>query len=506
MVTRVTSQAQQANSLQNIFRITENLFKAQQEIASGRRIHRPSDDPAGIRDALLYRTSISKSNQFIRNIDNNQLYIQASDSALESVDINLIRAKELAVAELGALSTAETRGFAASEFDQIISQVFVSANIKIKNQFLFSGSAFRTQPFEQSASGAVYFGNTERFQIAVGENSNADFTIPGSEVLANDLNPQLTSSTAISALNAGTGITPGSFTITDRSGNSGTVSVNATGTIGDLISNINALGGNVTASINSNGTGLQLTDGSSVISQGLTVAEASGGNTALELGILGRRDGILSGSDLNPVLSSSTQISDLNGGEGLTLDQIGIVNGSASGAVTLSSASTIGDVINLINNSSFNVSASINGSGNSLLVNSNDSSTVAIVKNVGTDESAENLGLGGGKNVFTTLFKLRDALRADDSLAILASLDNLDSSLASINNNRAVVGASLRRVELTNFTLEQSIVDQSQQLAEVEEADIVKSASDLANLEFALQATLSATAQILQPTLLDFLR
>jgi flagellar hook-associated protein 3 FlgL len=506
MVTRVTNQAQQANSLQNIFRITENLFKAQQEIASGRRINKPSDDPAGIRDALLFRTSISQSNQFIRNIDNNQLYIQASDSALESVGVNLIRAKELGVAELGGLSTSETRGFAANEFDQIISQVFESANIKIKNQFVFSGSAFRTQPFEQSASGAVYFGNTERFQIAVGENSNADFTIAGSEVLANDLNPQLTSSTSISSLNAGAGITSGSFTITDRSGNSGTVSVNATGTIGDLISNINALGGNVTASINSSGTGLQLTDGSSVISQGLTVAEASGGNTALELGILGRRDGTLAGSDLNPVLSSSTLISDLNGGEGLTLDQIGIVNGSASGAITLSSASTIGDVINQINNSSFNVSASINSSGNSLLVNSNDSSTVAIVKNVGTDESAENLGLGGGKNVFTTLFKLRDALRADDSLAVLASLDNLDSSLASINNNRAVVGASLRRVELTNFTLEQSIVDQSQQLAEVEEADVVKSASDLANLQFALQATLSATAQVLQPTLLDFLR
>lgn len=101
MVTRVTNQAQQANSLQNIFRITENLFKAQQEIASGRRINRPSDDPAGIRDALLLRTSISQSNQFIRNISNNRLYIQAGDSALESVGISLIRAKELAVSELG---------------------------------------------------------------------------------------------------------------------------------------------------------------------------------------------------------------------------------------------------------------------------------------------------------------------------------------------------------------------------------------------------------------------
>ena len=506
MVTRVTSQAQQANSLQNIFRITENLFKAQQEIATGKRINKPSDDPAGIRNALLLRTSISQSTQFIRNININRLYIQATDSALDSVGINLIRAKELAISELGGLATAETRALATNEFDQIISQILESANIKIKNQFVFAGTAFRTQPFEQSASGAVYFGNTERFQIAVGENTNVDVTLPGSEVLGNDLNPQLTSSTELSTLTAGSGITPGSFTITDRSGNSGTVTVTSTDTIGSLISKINALGGSVTASINSNGSGLQLTDGSSVISQALTVTEVSGGSTALELGILGKRDGNISGSDLNPTVTSATLISDLNDGDGLTLNQINIVNGSASGTITLSSATTIGDVISLINNSSFNVTASINSAGNSMLINSNSSSTVAIVNNVGTDETAENLGLGGGKNVFTTLFKLRDALGADDAFGILASLENLDSTLASVNNNRAVIGASLKRVDLTDFVLDQNIVNQTEQLAEIEDADVVKSISDLANLEFALQATLAATAQVLQPTLLDFLR
>ena len=243
-----------------------------------------------------------------------------------------------------------------------------------------------------------------------------------------------------------------------------------------------------------------------MISQALTVEEISGGSTALALGILGKRDGNISGSDLNPIVTSSTLISDLKNGEGLTLNQIGIVNGATSGTVTLSSATTIGDVVDLINKSSFNVIASINSSSNSLLVNSKDSSTVAIVKNVGTDETAENLGLGSGKNVFTTLFKLRDALNSNDSIAILASMENLDSSFASINNNRAIVGASLNRINLSNSTHEIDIVNRSQQLSNIEDADIVKSVSDLANLEFALQATLSATASVLQPTLLDFLR
>ena len=209
---------------------------------------------------------------------------------------------------------------------------------------------------------------------------------------------------------------------------------------------------------------------------------------------------------MNPALTTSTLISDLDGGNGLILNKINIVNGSASGTVTLSSASTIGDVINLINNSGLNVTASINSAGNSLQSSSNSASSVAVFKNVGTDETAENLGLGGGKNIFTTLFKFSDALKKNDTSAILASIDTIESSLTSINHSRAIIGASLARVKNSDSVHIQNLTDKTEQLAKIEDADIVKSASDLAKLEFALQATLGSTAQILQPTLLDFLR
>ena len=343
-------------------------------------------------------------------------------------------------------------------------------------------------------------------EITVASNTNAEFALPGSETFGNDLNPKLTNSTSLASLNDGLGITTGSISITDRAGTSGTVTVTSTDTVADLISKINSLSGNVTASLNENQSGLQLTDGSKVISQALTVAEVSGGKTAQMLGILGQRDGNISGSNLNPTVTSSTLISDLKDGNGLTLNQISISNGAASGTVTLSSAETIGDVINLINASSLNVTASINSVGNSLLVNSKNSTTVAIVKNIDTDETAEALGLGGGKNVFTTLYILRDALKNNDSLAIQASLENLGSTQISINNNRAIVGAKLSGVESKVDFHDKNKLNILAQLSNIEDVDAIQSISDLANLEFALQATLSATASVLQPTLLDFLR
>ena len=78
--------------------------------------------------------------------------------------------------------------------------------------------------------------------------------------------------------------------------------------------------------------------------------------------------------------------------------------------------------------------------------------------------------------------------------------------MASINHSRAIIGASLARVKNSDSVHIQNLTDKTEQLAKIEDADLVKSASDLAKLEFALQATLSSTAQILQPTLLDFLR
>jgi len=506
MVERVTNQGLQNSVLTNIFRITDDLARAQIEISSGKRILKASDDPSGLRTSLSLRTDIGSANQFIRNIDNNKVFIQSSDSALESVGLGMTRAKELAISELGGASTPDTRGFAAVEVNQIISQVLEAANTQVSNQFIFGGTNTRTTPFQVSASGAIYQGNTESVKIEIAQDIKIGIALPGSEVLGTDLNPDITLQTAIADLNRGSGVSPGQFTITDRGGTSATITVSAGQTVGSVISAVNAAGLNVTASLNSSGTGITLTDASTVITQALTVAEVSGGSTASGLGILGQRNGNLDGRDLNGLVSSSTAISDLNGGVGLTLGDISITNGAASGTVSLSSATTVGDVLTLINNSGFNVTASINSAGNGLRIDSNDAATVAVVNDIGVGTTAESLGLGGGNNVLDTLIKLKQALEKDDSSAIIASLENLDKGLDSINESRAFVGASLRRIESTEFVLNQDIVDQKEQLSNTEDADLIQRASDVATLEVALNATLSTTARILQPSLLDFLR
>jgi len=509
MVMRVTSQTQQRNALNNIFRITEAMFNAQKEITSGKKIQNPSDDPSGMRDTLALRTNIKQIKQFDRNINSNQLFLSRGESALDSIGVSLTRAKELSMVELGGMSTSETRGYAKTELDNIISKVLQEANTKVKNMYIFSGTDINTTPFELSDSGTgyTYNGNSDNLTIQIEEDINIKVSIPGSEVLGTDLDPNLNTSTNVSDLNGGSGIASGAISITDRAGNTDTVSITSSMTLGDVITAIgNANFVNVTASINSSGNGITLTDTSSVITNSLTVSEVDGGTTALSLGIVGTKDGNIEGMDLNAALSTSTLISELNGGDGLTLGDINVINGAASSAVSLSSATTIAEVISLINNSGNNVTASIDSAGSSLQVISNSSSTVAVVSNVGTDTTAEELGIGGGRNVINTLFKLKQAMEYDDTFAILGSLANLDSGLETINESRAIYGAVARRIISTEATHQQNIVNQKDQISNIEGADLVEAASEFAAMEAALQASLSSTARIIQPSLLDFLR
>ncbi len=506
MVMRITNQIQQSNALRNIFQITEDLFLANQRVATGKRINKPSDDPLGMQDTLTLRSSIAQIQQFGRNIDNNRLFLNTADASLDSVGLAITRALELAQGTLGATSGAQTRANAALEIQSILDQVIQEANTQVKGQFIFGGTNLLNPPYQANPSGlgAVYSGNTDSLQVEVGPNLTVPITRPGFEVFGTDMNPALNVNTLLSDLNGGSGVALGSFNITDRAGNAAVINIGGATTVNDVITAINGAGINVTASLNASQTGLLLTDTSGTILQSLTVTEA-GGTTAQSLGILSQNDGNITGGDLNPVLTTATLISDLDAGNGLTLGQIDIVNGALTGTVDLSGATTVGDVLTTINGAGLNITASINSQGNALQVVSNDPTTTAVISEVAGGETAALVGIGGG-NVFTALDALREAMERNDADGILASFGNLNAALDTILASRAGYGALVRTMDTLEIGHNADEVSETAQMSAVEDADFVKAASDLAALQLALEATLNTTARVLQPSLLDFLR
>jgi flagellar hook-associated protein 3 FlgL len=104
------------------------------------------------------------------------------------------------------------------------------------------------------------------------------------------------------------------------------------------------------------------------------------------------------------------------------------------------------------------------------------------------------------------LVTLRDALASNDPEGVRAVIDSLTTAATRIGNAVADTGARLRLIDHTLVALGEEQVAATAALSAIVDADIARSATELAQQEIAYQAALQAAAKAIQPSLLDFLR
>jgi len=354
--------------------------------------------------------------------------------------------------------------------------------------------------------------------------------------------------TSIDKLNDGNGIDmeQGKFVVTDGGSLYVEVDLEGVTNIGDVITTFNsqmtAAGyPAVTMSMNAAGTGLQIDDGGAIpglriedsstltstaldlgivgtIGAGLTgrdldpqenfTIDETTGTTAADLGIRGTISVDYSGDDLDPVLLATSNLSELKNGLGFDLGRIMVHQGDDTVSFDLSSPTivTIQDVIDTINGSGLDVTASLNPSSTGIQIENNDPTVSLIIEDETGSELAKNLGIWGSTDLMGSMILLNKALLNNDQDGTGRLLENMDAGIQHLLNNRASVGAKAVRIEATASRLIDMELSFTKLLSDVEDADITKLATDLASQESNYQASLAASARIIQPSLLDFLR
>ncbi|WP_284532242.1 flagellin N-terminal helical domain-containing protein [Nocardioides sp. T2.26MG-1] len=111
-----------------------------------------------------------------------------------------------------------------------------------------------------------------------------------------------------------------------------------------------------------------------------------------------------------------------------------------------------------------------------------------------------------GNSIFDHLADLSSALRSGSSAGISGSVGVLGADRERVTNVQADIGARTKRVEQARDAASDAELRLTSSLSEVENTDLVKASVDLKLQEVAYQAALSATARVMQPSLLDFLR
>jgi flagellar hook-associated protein 3 FlgL len=110
-----------------------------------------------------------------------------------------------------------------------------------------------------------------------------------------------------------------------------------------------------------------------------------------------------------------------------------------------------------------------------------------------------------GSNLFDVLEQAAADLRTAPA-SLSTDLGNLDAVMNEMMTALADVGTRYGRVESALASVNSSTLDMQAALSEVENVDIAKAIVDLQMQEVAYQAALGATARVIQPSLIDFLR
>ncbi|HZQ21184.1 MAG TPA: flagellar hook-associated protein FlgL [Terriglobales bacterium] len=154
------------------------------QMATGSRIDKPSDDPAGAGQMVLNKSETSRADTFLRSATGISGLLQTADSTLSSVVTALQRAISLGVEGANGTLSDTDRADVANELSGIQQQLLSLGNTDYQGEFIFSGTA-TVQPFVADASdpsGVTYNGNNGSNNVQVGENYSLQINLPGSQV------------------------------------------------------------------------------------------------------------------------------------------------------------------------------------------------------------------------------------------------------------------------------------------------------------------------------------
>jgi flagellar hook-associated protein 3 FlgL len=132
--------------------------------------------------------------------------------------------------------------------------------------------------------------------------------------------------------------------------------------------------------------------------------------------------------------------------------------------------------------------------------------TVGNDVKVRVDTSGEEAFGTGANQLFTVLQGISDGLRANDTDAVGTGMAKLDVAGDTIKMKLADVGARYNRVSQMQQTAVDRILTLKTQRSDIEDVDLPQAIMEMQLQETAYQAALAATAKVIQPSLMDFLR
>lgn len=145
---RITHLMRVTDFLRQVENRNSRMYDLQNQIASGYRLHRPSDDPVGVHQTLLLTEQIARNEQYGRNLENGLSRLSFTENSLDEI-VNLINSIYSAgiQGDNDTMSEEDMEALAV-QVEQLIQQLVSEANSQYNGVYIFAGQWTQTMPFE----------------------------------------------------------------------------------------------------------------------------------------------------------------------------------------------------------------------------------------------------------------------------------------------------------------------------------------------------------------------
>ncbi len=478
MTLRISTSSNYSRVLMGLRLNQGRLIRSQEQVATGRSLLRPSDDPIGATRALSLTGRIEGVARFRGAVVSGLNAVDSAAASLGSGSQLLAEARELILQGMNGTLAQDDREALATELEVLRRELVDLANTQAGGRYLFGGTLTNQPPWVETTVGGLtrvtYRGNEEEQRIQIGADVEIAINVTGSSIFGK-------SEPAGAVFDGLTGVQSG-LTADEGSGyeylhlRHDSTDPGAIGTVGLALVNGGA-------------------DDTILNAQDLVI-DAAAGTVQLGNGVV--RNIPLPG---DPDLADFTIANEL-GGE-LHLDFTGFTGADFNGTVTGNgSISLDGTNFTAIDFSETDLELKNDATGSVLHVD-----TTAVGR-----AGKETVTFGGSLNLFDALQGVVEDLRNADGLdqqelvnRLNVRLEELDRGGANLRVGLGVLGARSARLQSADARLQGVDLQLNGLLSETRDADLSEAVLDLMQAEQTLQLAQATGVRLIQTTLLNFL-
>lgn len=536
----------------------DRMSKYQSQMANGKKIEVPSDDPIVAARALKFRTDVSEIGQFKSNSNDAYSWMDISEVALSKLGDILHVSGERAVQVANGTMTPSDRDKIKQEISQLKSQVIHLANSSYAGRYVFSGYMTDSKLMNEDGSyecsvsskemiafksGLIDLTNNpidsttkNNFDISFDGKNYYKLTIPPGIVydgtagkklddLAKAIQQALPLATPIAPAPA----IPAQFNNMKVTANNGRIEFtldDVTDAAGNKVSLFlqNSITNNLLGEINiktEGAPGVAISKAEDVkyqmgigdlLNVNVPGSELFGAGAAGQISkFVDNFDNFIDALGNSSYIASEGVFVNYSNPLDLTAkNQFSVTINGVTQAITLTPQVYDGSAGNTMGNVAVDMQTKINTAfgGTANVIVTNRSGKLIVSEKSGKTVTLTAAALSANDALSALNFSMTgiNAVGKTSSQGIEESISNLQTLLDKVLSVRADIGARMNRVELTQNRLDSDEINFTKLMSDNENADMAEVIMRLQNEENVYKASLAGGARIIQPSLVDFLR